>query len=699
MALLAATNLQYSIGTRVLLDGVSLNVDEGQRIGLVGRNGCGKTTLLRMLAGRIKPDQGIVNIAKGCRLGYLTQDPELDLTRSVLDEAKSGLSELAKLHEQLEAVYHAMEKPENGDPATLERLMNRQSEIQHDIEARGGYATDHKVEAVLHGLGFTDAQFNLQVGKLSGGQKGRLALAKLLLESPELLLLDEPTNHLDIAGVEWLEEFLNHEFNGAVLMISHDRYMLDHVVERIEELERGRLIDYPGNYTAFVDIRKQRLLTQARAYENQQSEWAKEEEFIRRFKAGQRAKEAQGRLSKLERQKELFALERPTETGAMRFNFPSAPRSGDHVVTVRDASKKYQHPIDEETGQVVDREKILFHDFNVSIQRGERWAVIGPNGAGKTTLVRCILAQLPLDAGTAKVGANVIIGYYQQLPPDEDTELPVYQYLQTIIRRENPGQQCSEQQARDLAGAFLFSGGDQDKQLKVMSGGERSRARLAGLLASTKNLIVLDEPTNHLDIPSAERLELALKGTGDGDGFDGTLILISHDRALIDATCEHLIVLDGHGHAEVFHGKYSEFHAMQLERAKSKPASSPTAKSQNKPTPHTPPAPKTTPKPVAATTSSSTRISSTPAENGSKWADRQTPKPDPKKKTGLSWMPMDRLESEIAKLTRRIKDLDTDMAREEVYRDQTKCQKILAERDETQVELERHEEEWLSRGE
>ncbi len=561
MALLAATNLRYSIGTRVLLDGVSLSVDQRQRIGLVGRNGCGKTTLLRMLAGRIRPDQGSITVAKSCRVGYLTQDPELDLSRSLLDEAKAGLIELTKLHAQLEDVYHELEKTENAEPNALQRLLDRQSEIQHEIEARGGYATDHRVEAVLHGLGFTDAQFNLQVGKLSGGQKGRLALAKLLLESPELLLLDEPTNHLDIAGVEWLEEFLNHEFTGAVLMISHDRYMLDHVVERIEELERGRLIDYPGNYTAFVDIRKQRLLTQARAYENQQSEWAKEEEFIRRFKAGQRAKEAQGRLSKLERQKELFAIERPVEMGAMRFNFPAAPRSGDHVVTVRDASKKYLHPIDEDSGEVRSEEKVLFDDLNVTIQRGERWAVIGPNGAGKTTLVRCMLAQLPLDAGSAKLGANVVIGYYQQLPPDEDTDLPVYQYLQAIIRRENPNQQYSEQQARDLAGAFLFSGPDQDKLLKVMSGGERSRARLAGLRASTKNLIVLDEPTNHLDIPSAERLEQALRPDDDRGGFDGTLILISHDRALIDATCDHLIVLDGHVLADVVHGTYTEDHA------------------------------------------------------------------------------------------------------------------------------------------
>jgi ATP-binding cassette subfamily F protein 3 len=693
MPLLSCTNLRYSLGTRVLLDGVSLSVEPGQRIGLVGRNGCGKTTFLRTLAGRARPDQGQVNLAKGVRVGYLTQDPELDPTRTLRDEAAAGLAGLAKLHAELEDVFHQMADPANAAPEKLERLMNRQAEVQHQIEEMGGYAVDHRVDQILHGLGFADAQFGVPVAKLSGGQKGRLALAKLLLESPDLLLLDEPTNHLDIAGREWLEEFLVNEFKGAVLIISHDRYVLDRVVERIEELEAGRLIDYPGNYTAFLDIRRQRLLTQHRAYENQQSQWAKEEEFIRRFKAGQRAKEAQGRLSKLERQKELFAIERPVEMGAMRFNFPQAPRSGDHVVTVRDAAKKYVNPIDEEDGSVhAGAEKVLFHDLNITVQRGERWAIIGPNGAGKTTLVKAVLGQVPLDRGSTKLGASVSIGYYAQLPPEgDDADLPVYQYLQKIIRRENPGQVYSEQQARDLAGAFLFSGQDQDKPLGVMSGGERSRARLAGLLASAKNLIVLDEPTNHLDIPAAERLELALRPGDDGDGFTGTLILISHDRALIDATCDHLIVLDGQGNAEVFHGTYSEYHAKALERQRAQAQAA-----QDKPRrPQPPPreAPKA-PKPRPA----ETVVQAAPADSGSKWTKAPS-KPRKAAVAGLGWMPTERLEAEIERLGKRVKELDADLSREEVYRDAKRCQETLAARDEAQADLERHEEEWLRRAE
>jgi ATP-binding cassette subfamily F protein 3 len=687
MPLLSCTNLQYSIGTRVLLDGISFSIEPGQRIGLVGRNGCGKSTFIKMLAGRIKPDLGSVSLQKGARLGYLTQDPELNLENTLRAEAAAGFIELGKMHIELDDIYHQMAMPENADPELMQRLMDRQSDIQHKIEELGGYDVDHKVDAVLHGLGFHDGQFNVPVSKLSGGQKGRLALAKLLLESPDILLLDEPTNHLDITGREWLEQFLVEEFKGAVLIISHDRYVLDRVVHRIEELERGRLIDYPGNYTSFIDIRRERLKSQQRAYENQQSEWAKEEEYIRRFRAGQRAKEAQGRLAKLERQKELFAIERVAEMGSAKFGFPEAPRSGDHVVVVREGSKRYLNVIDEENE--VPHEKVLFHNLNVTISRGERWAVIGPNGAGKTTLIRCILGQTPIDSGVTKVGSSVVIGYYAQLPPEEDGEMAVYQYLQSIIRRENEKQIYSEQQARDLAGAFLFAGRDQDKQLKVLSGGERSRARLAGLLASAKNLIILDEPTNHLDIPSAERLEMALHVTPEGDGFGGTLLLISHDRALIDATCDHLIIMDGKGNTEVFTGTYSEYHRKQAEMAKEKARAEQDKgkRQQSKPAP-------TPPKPAATAPEKQASKPSQPSSNGSSNKNNKGGGG-----TGLGWMPGDRLDKEIESIGKRLKTLDDELAKEEVYRDATLFKKTLADRDTTHKELERHEQEWLRRAE
>ncbi len=716
MPLISITNLKYAIGTRVLLDGASFSIENGERVGLVGRNGTGKTTLMKIIMGRVKPDSGTVMLQKGARTGYLSQDPELNPDNTLREEAIAGFAELSTLHAELDEVFHAMAEPENGTPERLDRLMRRQADLQERVEAwgggGGGYSVEHQAEAILHGLGFVDAQFNIRVRDLSGGQKGRLALAKLLLESPDLLLLDEPTNHLDIAGCEWLEEFIVKDYSGAVLMISHDRYMLDRVVDRIEEVEQGRLIEYPGNYSAFVDIRRQRLLTQHRAYENQQSKWAKEEEFIRRFRAGQRAKEAQGRLAKLEREKELFAIERPPEMATLRMELPTAPRSSEQVVAVRGAGKWYPPAPAGEESQAVDAEakhvrrevepgdKVLFKDVDVAINRGERWGVIGPNGAGKTTLVRAVLGEIPLSGGVTKTGFNVVTGYYSQLPPGENDDWKVYEYLQAIIRRELPDKPLSEQAARNLAGAFLFSGGDQEKLLSVMSGGERSRARLAGLLASAKNLLVLDEPTNHLDIPSAERLEEALAPTEKGGTYDGTLILISHDRALIDSTCDHLLILDGKGGTTVFAGNYTDWQRKQRELASGAAAatgwkaagpsrggrsgkdaqSGRNGQATRKAPKQAPP-----PLPVPAATPA-------PAAKGS------TPK-SARKGGKHSWMPVDRLEAEVEKATVRLKEMDDDLASEEVYRDVKRFQALLGERETLAAEVASLEEEWLRRAE
>ena len=560
MPLLSATNLKVAFGLKVILDGISLSIEPGERIGVVGRNGGGKSTMMKVLAGVMQPDTGNVQIAKGARVAYLTQDPVLTPGETLRGEAESAFAELHRLHVELNKVFDQMAHAE-GDQ--LERLMERQGKLEGQIEAAGGHAVDHKVDAVLHGLGFTDGQFSTPVEGLSGGQKGRLSLAKMLLQQPDVLLLDEPTNHLDIDGRLWLENFLVNEFRGAVLVISHDRYLLDNVVHRIVEVEQARLIDYPGNYEAFVEIRAQRRLSQSRAFENEQTKFRKEEAYIRRYRAGQRAKQAQGRLSKLTRAKEESTLERPVELAGFRLELPKAPRTGDLVVTARGVSKGY----DGDDGS----RKQLFHDLDLIIGRGERWGIIGPNGAGKSTLVRVILGEQPADAGTVRIGSNVVIGHYAQTHEHLAMDKTVVRYLQDVILKECPGQVLSEQQARNLAGAFLFSGSEQDRELGSLSGGERSRAVLAGLLASAKNLLVLDEPTNHLDITSAERLEEALAApdeeSGD-DGYEGVLILISHDRALIDSTCTHLLILDGHGGAEIFVGSWTEWREKSLARDK-----------------------------------------------------------------------------------------------------------------------------------
>ncbi|HRJ50495.1 MAG TPA: ATP-binding cassette domain-containing protein, partial [Phycisphaerales bacterium] len=315
------------------------------------------------------------------------------------------------------------------------------------------------------------------------------------------------------------------------------------------------------NYAAFIELRAERRLAMARAFDNQKKKFEKEEQYILKYKAGQRAREARGRATKLARARRDSTLERPIELASLKMELPRAERSGDLVVAATGLGKSY----DARDGT----RKVLFHDLAIKIARGERWAIIGPNGAGKTTLVRCLLGQTQPDHGTSKLGSNVRIGYYSQTHESVDPSKPVYRYLQDIISKEIPGASMSEQQARNLAGAFLFSGDEQERELGSLSGGERSRAVLAGLICSAKNLLILDEPTNHLDIPSAERLEECLSIDA---GFEGTVILISHDRALIDATCDHLIVLDGRGGAEIFHGGYTDWHEKHQERERQRAA-------------------------------------------------------------------------------------------------------------------------------
>ncbi|GIK20166.1 MAG: ABC transporter ATP-binding protein [Phycisphaerales bacterium] len=658
MPLLAAANLRLHYGNAVILDGCSISVEAGERVGVVGRNGTGKTSLLRVLAGSLPADSGDVNLQRGTRAGYLAQVVQVTPGRTVREEAASAFEELSRLHHELDALFHDMAGA-HGD--ALPRFMRRQEELERRIEAAGGYVIDHRVDAVLHGLGFTDAQFSLMTDVLSGGQKARLALARLLLEDPDLLLLDEPTNHLDIDGREWLETFLRDDFRGAVVMVSHDRRLLDNVVSRIVEVEAGRLIEYPGNYAKFRELRAERRLTQMRAYERQQTRFRKEEEYIRRFKAGQRAKQARGRETRLDREKADGRLERPAELATFQLELPRAERSGDVVASARALGKRYRN----DDGS----QRVLFHDLDVTIGRGERWGVIGPNGAGKTTLVRCLLGEIAPDTGTVRIGSKVIVGYLRQVHDDADPDLTVVEYLKWAVARESGGRTMSEQESRDLAGAFLFSGEEQDKHLRSLSGGERSRAALAAMLASAKNLLVLDEPTNHLDIPSAERLEDALAPEG---GYDGTLILISHDRALIDALCDRLLVLDGRGGAEIFIGNYSEW---LVKRARSSNAA--------------------TPAPETIEQRADAARQTTPT---------RTPPPDTSKPTNaarsrFSWMSVERIEDRLGELQAEIAALDQTLAEPATWRDPEKSASLQEQRGILAAEVEELEAEWLRKAE
>jgi ATP-binding cassette subfamily F protein 3 len=684
--ILSCTNIEHRYSDQIILAGVSLSVEAGDRIGIVGRNGEGKSTLLKALGGVLVPLKGSISLQRGCRAGYLQQDVTLDLNDTLYGAAERAFERLHELHEEQHAIYDKMATAQGDE---LQRLMDRISDIETQIDSMGGLETAHRIAEVLHGLGFTDAQFTQSVKGLSGGQRGRLALARLLLEQPDVLLLDEPTNHLDIDGRLWLENFLKYEFRGAVIMVSHDRYLLDNVVQRIIEVEQGRLIDYPGNYAAFRETRELRRTTQLRAFEKEQDRFRKEEAFIRRYKAGQRAKQARGRQSKLDRAKEGSTLERPMELDTFAFELPKAPRSGDMVVVAREATKTY--PRDDGST------KTLFQNLEIKIERGERWGILGPNGAGKTTLVRAILGDLALNAGKVQMGANVVIGYYRQTHDGLNVDQTVVRYLQGVILKECPQQAMSEQQARNLAGAFLFSGDDQEKLLMHMSGGERSRAVLAGLLASAKNLIILDEPTNHLDIPSAERLEDALGLEG---GYEGTLILISHDRAFIDATCDHLLILDGQGGHEIFAGTYSEWEERRVERAKAKALEDSQNKAKREEQERkraeadkrkAEDAQKKTQQ--ASATPQRANNSQPSQASAQAMAKGAVPGSNPK----FIKMKTQQLEAKIEELTKKAQELDFAMMAEDAWKDTEGMKKLTQQRDAAREQLAELEEEWMLR--
>ncbi len=638
MSLLSLANVHHAFGNHVVLDGVTMSIERGQKIGLVGRNGSGKTTLMKVMLKELSPDGGAVQVQRSAGVGYLSQDPEFDPTDTVRDAAERAFAALHDLHVQIKAVFEDMAQA-TGDK--LEKLLRRQAALESKIETAGGYAIDHKIDAALHGLGFPDDQFGLKVQVLSGGQKSRLALAKLLLEAPDLLLLDEPTNHLDIDGRQWLETFLAEEYRGAVVLVSHDRWLLDRVVSRIVQIERGAVRDYPGNYSKYVQLRDQQQYTEARTYEKQLDKIRAEEQFIRRYKAGQRSKQAKGRESRLERFKRDELIERPIESGVMNLRLPKAPRSGDQVAVAERIAKRYD-------------ENVLLEDFSISILRGDRIGVIGPNGVGKTTLIKCLLGELEHDEGTVSLGSRLSIGYYRQFHEHLDLELSVWAYLQSVIVSVDGQARASEQQARDLAGAFLFSGDEQDKPLGNLSGGERSRAVLAGLVASARNLLVLDEPTNHLDIPSAERLEQVLRLGGE---YEGTLLLVTHDRALLDATCDKLLIFEGQGRVRFFHGRYSQWAAREDQADRSPSSLGPKSVRKKRP------------------------------------VKTQAPPLD----TGLGGLSLSKLEQRIEAFEQRRSEIDGEMLDPKVYRDGLRCKALQQERARLVAELSEVEKEWARR--
>src|SRR3984893_10360113 len=540
------SEVHKSYGVQEVPRGASLQINPGEHVGLVGRNGAGKTTVFRLVTGEETADQGDVVRARGVRLGLLGQHVQFEPGTTVHESALAAFGHLQQIEHEMHELEHRMAEP----GVELEGILARYSDLQHDFEREGGFEYAAKAEAILLGLGFEREIWSLETEKLSGGQQNRLGLARLLLSDPDVLLLDEPTNHLDVGAVEWLEEFLQ-SFGSAFVIISHDRYFLDRACRRIIEIENGRAISYPGNYSAFLVEREEQREIQQRAYDNQQRLIAKTEDFIRRNLAGQKTKQAKSRRTMLQRLDRVEAVRGDQASGDFRMK--DIERAGTHVLTVPEAAIGYP-------------DKTLATDISLILRRGECLGVIGPNGSGKTTFVRTILGKLPQLSGEVRWGAKVQVGYYAQQLEDLDERNEIMMEL----RRVTPPT-ATAGELRSFLAKFLFVGDDVYKQVRDLSGGEKGRLALAKLIYSGVNVLVLDEPTNHLDIPSREALEEALAA------YEGTIITISHDRYFLDRVATQILALDGAGAVEHYNGDYTEYHDWRAARLNERPVPSAVA--------------------------------------------------------------------------------------------------------------------------
>jgi ATPase subunit of ABC transporter with duplicated ATPase domains len=506
-------NKQY--GRQILFVDASFQLNPGEKVGLVGPNGSGKTTLFRLIVGEEVPDDGEVSVPRRLTIGYFRQDVEEMSGRSVLDEAIAGSGRLGLLHHELGDLQNAMIDPERA--GAIDAILSRFGEVQEEYDHLGGYALESRTREILHGLGFDDERIDGDVGALSGGWKMRVGMARVLLGEPDVLLMDEPTNHLDIESIIWLETFLKSR-SGALLMTSHDREFMNRVVTRIAEIDGGEITAYSGNYDFYERERALREANREAAYARQQAMLAKEQRFIERFAAhAAKAAQVQSRVKALEK---IEKIELPKKRHVVKFDAREPPRSGDQVATLEGVTKRYGR-------------RVVHDHLNLTIRRGERWAVMGKNGAGKSTLLKMIAGVLPPDGGVITLGASLKMGYFAQQALDLlDPDLTIEEQLRKDFPHESIGV------LRSLAGAFEFSGDDVDKKIRALSGGEKTRLVMARMLLDPPNFLVLDEPTNHLDLWARDSLERSLAE------FDGTVLLVSHDRYFLNRVVDHLLVVE-----------------------------------------------------------------------------------------------------------------------------------------------------------
>lgn len=547
MALAEVRDVEKAYAGRGVLKGISFDLQKGERIGLIGANGSGKTTLLKLLAGLEEPDQGKVEVAKACKLAYVSQIPRLDPEQTLHHQVSQVFEEVHEIERQMHAAGEDLAKYHEGplhDDA-MARYTRHETEFQH----MQGYDIARRVDTVLHQLGFGEHDLDTPIKLLSGGQKNRAQLARLLLEGPDLMLLDEPTNHLDLPMLDWLEETIAEMAEVALMVVSHDRYFLDSVVDEIFDLVDGKIEQYPTNYSGFTELKKERQLGQQRQYDKQREFIEKEEEYIRRFGAGQRATQARGRKKRLDRLKagggEQGLVRTVSLVSAVRrdgkkmiLNLEVKKPSGFDVLKVHNLCKSYPG-------------KPLFQNVSLNISRGKRVGIIGPNGSGKSTLLNILAGENTADSGDFKWGFGAKLEFFRQEHQNLNLENNIIEEFQAAKIT------ATQQEMRDLAGLLLFSGDTTDKKVGILSGGERARVAMGKMLLNPANTIFMDEPTNHLDMPTCEVLENAL------DTYDGTLLIISHDRYFLDQVVDQLLVIRPehlpHLPWKLYQGSYSDY--------------------------------------------------------------------------------------------------------------------------------------------
>ncbi len=536
MVLLSIQNVTKSFGLNVVLRNISLTLKEGQRMGLVGVNGSGKSTLLKLITGELhpdapNPDPGTVSLMRGATVGLLTQFADIESDLTVVEELSRVFDPLKQMEARLRELEEEM-SVRHGDAAVFDQLSREYARLTERFEDSGGYEWPSRIQGVLAGLGFAKERQNQPANLLSGGEKTRLCLARILLAQPDLLMLDEPTNHLDLAATQWLEETLK-KYRGSVIVISHDRYFLNSVCDSMAELSMTRLTQYDGNYDAFIRQRRMNLERQLKEYEMQQKEIARQQAIIDRYRMYNREKSIRAAESREKRLEKIERLEKPVDEQHVRFSFEARRRTGDDVLIAENLAKSFDS-------------RILFRNFSLHLRAGDRVALIGPNGVGKTTLLRILMNQLSPDEGRFRYGANVDVGYYDQHQAGLSPEKDVLNELWDEFPRLEPDQ------VRGVLALFLFTGEDVFQPIHTLSGGERGRVALAKLMLRKDNVLLLDEPTNHLDMDSREVLEGAL------EDFTGTILTVSHDRYFINRVANRVIEMTADGVTE-YAGNYDDY--------------------------------------------------------------------------------------------------------------------------------------------